>query len=74
VPAHTANFTQTFLEKNLAAHWSKVLWLLYSPDLNPLDYGIWGELQTKVNAHENTDALRCTIRREWKRLIKAFIQ
>ncbi len=49
-PAHTANSTQTFLAKNMEAHWSKVVWPPYSPDLNPLDYGIWGVLQTKINA------------------------
>jgi hypothetical protein len=74
-PAHTANSTQTFLAKNMAAHWSNVVWPPYSPELNQLDYGIWGVLQTKVNAtaHENMDALRRTIRREWKRLSEAMV-
>jgi transposase-like protein len=75
-PAHTANSTQTFLAKNMAAHWWKEVWPPYSPDLNPLDYGIWGVLQTKVNAtaHENTDSLRRTIRREWKCLSEAMVR
>jgi AraC-like DNA-binding protein len=34
-PTHTANSTQTFLEKNMAVHWSKVVWPPYLPDLNP---------------------------------------
>jgi hypothetical protein len=52
-----------------------VVWPLYSPDLNPLDYSICGVLQSKVNAtaHENTNTLRFTIRHEWKRLNKAMI-
>jgi hypothetical protein len=49
-PAHTANSTQQFIESNMAAHWSKPVWPLCSQDLNPLDYGIWGVMQTKVNA------------------------
>ncbi len=36
-PAHTSNSTQQFIESNMAAHWSKTVWLPYSPDLNPLD-------------------------------------
>jgi hypothetical protein len=68
-PAHTANLTQRFLEKNIVAQWSKEFWPLYLPELNPCDYDIWGVLPTKVNAtaQENTNTLRHTIRREWKR-------
>jgi hypothetical protein len=52
-----------------------MVWPPYSPDLNPLDYGIWGVMQTKVIAtsHENKSAPTCTIRREWNQLSKAMI-
>jgi hypothetical protein len=62
-PAHTANSTQQFIESNMAANWSKTVWPPYSPNLNPLDYGIWGVMQIKVNAtsHENKSALARTI-------------
>jgi hypothetical protein len=55
-PAPTTNLTQRFLKNNLAAQWSKEVWLPYSLDVNLLDYGIWDVLHTKVNAnsHENT--------------------
>ncbi len=36
-PAHTANSTQTFLEKNMTALLSKVVWPRYSLDCNPHD-------------------------------------
>jgi hypothetical protein len=42
--AHTDNTTPRFLESNMALQWFKEIWLLYSPDLNPLNYGIWGFL------------------------------
>jgi hypothetical protein len=75
-PAHTANSTQLFIESNMAANWSKTVWPPYSPDLNLLDYGIWGVMQAKVNAtsHENKSALARTIRREWNRLSEAMIR
>jgi hypothetical protein len=74
-PVHTSNSTQQFIESNMAVHWSKMVWPPYSPDLNPLDYGIWGVMQTKVNAtsHENKSALTRTIRREWNQLSDAMI-
>ncbi len=63
-PAQTVNSTQQFIESNMATHWSKTVWPPYSPDLNLLDYGIWGVMQTKVNAtsHKNKSALTRTIR------------
>ncbi len=76
LPTHTANSTQKFLESNMAAQWSKMVWPPYSPDINPLDYNIWGILQAKVNAfnHINKSALTHTIRREWNQLSEAIIR
>ena len=36
------------------------LWLPSSPDLNPLDYAIWGVLENRINAtsHPNIGSLR----------------
>jgi hypothetical protein len=76
VPAHTASSTQKFLESNMAAQWSKMVWPSYLPDLNPLDYGIWVVLQAKVNAfsHKNKSTLTHSIRQEWNRLSEAMIR
>jgi hypothetical protein len=75
-PAYTANSMQRFHEKNIVAQWTKEVWPLYSPELNPLKYGIWGVLQTKVNttADKNTNALKCTIRHKWTRLSEAMVR
>jgi hypothetical protein len=45
-------------------------------DFNPLDYGIWWVLQTKITAptHKSMKSLRWTIQREWNRLSKAMVR
>ena len=43
-----------------------------SPDLNPLDYAMWGILETKTNAtsYPNVDSLKTAIKEEWNRMAK----
>jgi hypothetical protein len=47
----------------------------YLPELNPLDFSIWGVLQAKdkVTPHANLDALHVFIIMEWDWLAEAFI-
>ena len=41
-PAHRAATTQTLIKEELGwRFWSKEMWPPSSPDLNPLDYGVW---------------------------------
>ena len=74
-PAHGSNKTQAWLAKNLANYWPKELWPPNSPDANPLDYGIWGEMTKKVGAtsYNSTDDLKAAIVREWDALPEAYI-
>ncbi|QQP36906.1 Uncharacterized protein FKW44_022142 [Caligus rogercresseyi] len=46
-----------------------------SPDLNPLDFAVWGELERKTNKtpHPNVDALKATIRTEWDNMSEEFL-
>ena len=46
------------------------IWPPSSPDLNPLDYCIWGMLEEKVNSkrHSSIEALKASIQREWNDL------
>lgn len=69
-PAHTANATQAWLRQNCPDFITKTEWPARSPDLNPLDYGIWGMLEGKVNSrsHHSLAALRNCIQREWRRI------
>ena len=54
-PAHTANRTQEWCQQNLHMTWTKDIWPPNSPDLNPMDYYVWGAVESKVNEHPLTD-------------------
>lgn len=49
-PAHKARKTQAWLYANLPYHWSPDLYPTSSPDCNPLDYYLWGVVESQVNA------------------------
>jgi inhibitor of nuclear factor kappa-B kinase subunit alpha len=74
-PAHTANRTQEWLATNLAEFWPKDLWPPSSPDLNPLDYSIWGVLEAKAckTSHNSVDDLKASIVRAWRGLSKDYV-
>lgn len=69
-PAHGSNITQQWCRDNCPNFIAKNLWPPSSPDLNPLDYFVWGTLQEKVNAtqHPNLDSMKAAIEREWSKL------
>jgi len=47
-PSHTARNTINFLHEENVNFIEPEMWPLNSPDLNPVDYAIWGALQEKV--------------------------
>ena len=47
--AHTSKATKKFCDQNFRAFLAKQEWPSTSPDLNPLDYFIWGHLQREVD-------------------------
>lgn len=49
-PAHKARSTQAWLYDHVPHHWSPDLWPPSSPDCNPMDYFVWGELTRVVNS------------------------
>jgi inhibitor of nuclear factor kappa-B kinase subunit alpha len=69
-PSHTAKLTQAWCAAHLPDFINKDEWPPSSPDLNPLDYGIWSYLKGKVNAreHPTLDSLRASIQHEWDKL------
>jgi inhibitor of nuclear factor kappa-B kinase subunit alpha len=69
-PAHKAKTTQDWCRANLTDFIPESLWPPSSPDLNPLDYSIWGILEARVNAKQHTsiESLKRTLIREWDRL------
>ena len=45
--SHTANLVQEWFSKHTAGFWTKELWPP-SPDLNPIDSGVWGILESNA--------------------------
>lgn len=69
-PSHTSRATQAWLKAHTPAFITKEEWPAKSPDLNPLDYSIWGILESKVNikSHTSIEFLKKAIQREWAKL------
>jgi len=71
-PAHTARVTQDWLVANCDDFISKNEWPPNSPDLNPLDYHIWGamlEAYQKLTPKPKTiQELRITLQKIWEDL------
>lgn len=69
-PAHKAKVNQAWCQAHLPWFISTEEWPPSSPDLNPLDYTIWGLLEARVNSttHRSLESLRRAIRREWLKL------
>ena len=56
-PSHTARNTINFLHQVNIAFTEPNRWPRNSPDLNPVDYAIWGALQEKFTFGENLTPL-----------------
>uniref|UniRef100_A0A914DST5 Transposase n=1 Tax=Acrobeloides nanus TaxID=290746 RepID=A0A914DST5_9BILA len=50
-------------------------WPPYSPDLNPLDYSIWGYIESIACAkpHESVKSLKKTIKKAWDEMVKRVV-
>ncbi|XP_014772885.1 uncharacterized protein LOC106871098 [Octopus bimaculoides] len=75
-PAHTARNIQDFCKSNFSNFLESCLWPPFSPDLNPLDYAIWGVLEHAINrtSHSNVDSLKDTIKEEWEKLSPEYLR
>jgi inhibitor of nuclear factor kappa-B kinase subunit alpha len=69
-PAHKAKVIQDWCQAEIPDFIRSSEWPPSSPDLNPLDYAIWGILEAKVNAiqHTSLDSLKKRLRAEWGKL------
>ena len=69
-PSHGAKKTQEWLSSNVPNFISKDEWPPLSPDLNPLDFGIWGYLESKVSRthHTSLEALKSKLWKEWSKI------
>ena len=47
-PSHTANDMINYLKRENVSFIELQMWLPNSPDLNPVDYAVWGALQQQI--------------------------
>ena len=75
-PSHGAKKMRKWLSVNVPNFISKEKWLPSSPDLNPLNFGIWGYLESKVSAthHKSLEALKMKLRKEWSKMPQDVIR
>ena len=73
--SHTAVPTVEYLKKKVQPFVPPDFWPLSSPDLIPIDYGIWSVLKQKVYRHhtDNMDELKQRIRSCWKEIDQELI-
>lgn len=64
-PAHKARLTQEWLQRNVPDFISPADWPSGSPDLNPLDYGLWSVLEGMVckKKHPSVDSLKRSLKK-----------
>jgi len=74
-PAHRSRHTVEFLNANVPEFIEPHNWPPNSPDLNPVDYSIWGALQQRVYRERivNVEHLKCVITRCWTELSQELI-
>ncbi|KHJ96845.1 hypothetical protein OESDEN_03183 [Oesophagostomum dentatum] len=49
-PAHGAKTTIRFLEIQIGSFLTKELWPVKGPDLNPLDFCVWGFMEEQLTS------------------------
>ena len=65
-PAHSAKTTIKLCEDLFPGFWVKDVWPSNSPDLNPLDFSVWGILEQKLKGpYTSTEALKSALERAW---------
>jgi hypothetical protein len=74
-PAHRAKDTVRFLEESTPAFIPPDLWPPNSPDLNPVDYRIWGIMQQRVYATRmhSVDELKQRLMDVWHGMQQSII-
>jgi len=75
--AHMARYTTVdYLKKHNIDFIELDMWPPNSPDLNPVDYAVWGAIQQRVYHGRNIDTveeLKRAIITEWQKLSQRFI-
>lgn len=74
-PAHRARETVALLQRETPAFIAPTMWPPNSPDLNPVDYKIWGVLQERVYKTPivNITHLRERLTEEWSKFDQRIV-
>lgn len=66
-PSHKAKTVQEWCKLNFPDFIASDQWPSYSPDLNPMDFSIWGILESRVCAkpHYSLESLKRSLTVEW---------
>jgi len=74
-PSYRAKSTVEFLQRTVPNFIEPSVWPPISPDLNPVDYAVWGALQQSVYRIQisNLDDLKDTVRTCWESLDQQII-
>ena len=75
-PSHKLNRRRSGYQPMSPTSFPKRNGPLSSPDLNPLDFGIWGYLESKVSAtnHKSLETLKTKLRKEWSKMPQDVIR
>jgi len=74
-PGHASKRVQEWMTNNMT-FWPKKMWPSSSPDLNPLDFAVWGVMDRNARAtsHPNVDSLKTAIVESWGNISENFIK
>ena len=75
-PSHTAKNTLRYLQRENIQFIEPDMWPPNSPDLNPVDFAVWGALQQMVyhqQRYDSVDELKRAIVKAWDKLSQAFL-
>ena len=71
-PAHGAQSMMEFCKANFPTTWGKELWPSNLPDLNPMDFSIWGILESRAcsTKHTTIEGLKKSLQQAWDTITK----
>ncbi|KAI6648985.1 Transposase [Oopsacas minuta] len=69
-PAHASKVSQSWFREENIDFISKDEWPPSSPDLNPLDYSVWANLESRACAksHNSLESLKVSLLSEWQKI------
>ena len=66
----TKSASDGWCKTNFKGFWEKEVWPPSSPDLNPMDFGIWSILEQKAcsTSHPNIETLKQKLKASWEEI------